>query len=100
MPASEIDDIFSSKGKGKAVAKPETAVVVESKPKKDKKKKKRKADALDEPAPPTGASSSKTEAKPAKKVAVTVFKEPTGGDSDKVNSSLQCLVVLGRRELQ
>ncbi|KZV92844.1 DUF1764-domain-containing protein [Exidia glandulosa HHB12029] len=72
MPASEIDDIFASKGKGKGKAKDEPVEVVVVKDKL-KKKKKRKADVLDDDAKPTPSSS--------KAVAVTVFKEPTASDA-------------------
>ncbi|EJD52886.1 hypothetical protein AURDEDRAFT_119721 [Auricularia subglabra TFB-10046 SS5] len=82
MPGNEIDDIFSSNGKGKAKVGTEKVGVAESKPKKDKKKKKRKADALDDSAPAV-ASSSKEAVKPAKAVAVTVFKESSGADSER-----------------
>ncbi|KAH7107373.1 DUF1764-domain-containing protein [Auriculariales sp. MPI-PUGE-AT-0066] len=70
MPATEIDDIFASKGKRKAAAMQEPVVAVEQ-PANKKKNKKRKADALDQSAPEPSTS------KPQRKtVVVTVFNEP------------------------
>jgi len=72
MPASEIDDIFASKGKAKAKPASDPVPVAVADKKSKKIKKKRKAEQLDDDA---AAQSTSKAAKP--KVAVTVFSEPS-----------------------